>query len=317
MCLPYDNTCPVIHDNDTVIDVYTEDYLMALASAGDIQLVGLTTSSSVAPYNRFVPVEDFESDAPVLPNRLNFVRNRAHGVRLARDSGFRNIPEPVVGIKGHLEEPASGTIEDTRPHNTPGSRLIVETARLCTPDRPLVVVMGGPLSAAADAYLLDPSIADKMVIAWLGGDHNSMGDYNGACDWWAAYIAACRLRLVQFPNGQAAPQVPRVRLIDLPDTPFRQWLTEKRHPHLPAHETDGDGQPAVSLMRPDYVQALRRVSFSHMGKNMGVDVPTEPIPYFKDDPGGNILVVTEADQAIATAEWWRAMTNPAAWHGAQ
>lgn len=314
MRLPYDNTCPVIHDNDTVIDVYTEEYLMALASTGDIQFVGLITSSSIAPYNRFVPEEDFESDAPVQPDKLNFVKNRAHGVRLARESGFGNLPEPVMGIKGHLEKPPSGEIDDTQPHDTPGTRLIIETARACTPEKPLVVIMGGPVSVAVDAYLLDPSIADRMVITWLGGSRNGADDYNGACDWWAAYIAACRLNVVQFPTGYNAPRTPRERLTELPDTPFRTWLIAQRHPNQQAHVRDGDGQPAVCLMRPDAVVAARRMTFDHWGTNGRINVPTEPCAFYREDPTGNILVVTEFDQDIATEEWWRAMTNPAAWH---
>jgi hypothetical protein len=314
MQLPYDRTCPVIHDNDTVIDVYTEDYLMALASAGDIRLEGLITSSSIQPYNIYVPEYDFESDLPISPTRLNFVKNRAHGVKLARASGFQNIPDPIIGIKGHLEKPVSGRIEDTQPHNSPGTRLIIEHARQATQDKPLVLVMGGTLSVAADAYLLDPTVADRMVIAWLGGDVDSMGDYNGAADWWSAFIVAQRLRLVQFPNGQAMPLVPRSRLVELPDRPLRQWLIEKRHPRQVAHEYDGDGQPAVALMRPDYVLEMKRKSFSHWGMNTGTAVPTEPIPYFKDDDEGNIWVVTRADQSVGTEEWWRAMKNPTAWH---
>ncbi|HEY5814435.1 MAG TPA: hypothetical protein VIT23_17500, partial [Terrimicrobiaceae bacterium] len=39
--MPYDKTNPVIHTNDGNIDVYTLEYLMSLASAGDIQLVGV------------------------------------------------------------------------------------------------------------------------------------------------------------------------------------------------------------------------------------------------------------------------------------
>jgi hypothetical protein len=127
-----------------------------------------------------------------------------------------------------------------------------------------------------------------------------MSDYNGGADCWAAYIVSQRLRLVQFPSGQAMPLVPRKRLIELPDRPFRQWLIEKHHPAQGPHEHDGDGQPAISLMRTDYVVETKRVSFSRWGKNDGTEVPTEFIPYYKDDPDVNILIVTQADQAVAT-----------------
>jgi hypothetical protein len=311
---PYNKNCPVIYDNDTVIDVFTDDYLMALASAEEIQLKGIVTSSSIAPYNKYVPEVDFESDFPPNPTRLNFVNNRAYGVKLARESGFRHIPDPIIGIKGHLEKPKSGQIEDTRAIDSAGSKLIVTEARKATPEIPLLVIMGGTLSVAANAYLLDPLIVDRMVIAWLGGTINNMGDYNGGADWWAAYIVAQRLQLVLFPNGLAEPQVPRKKLYDLPNRPYRQWLIEKKHPMQPIIEQDGDSQPAISLIRPDYISEMKQCSFSHWGENNGMDVPSKSIPYLKNNQNGNIIVITQADKTIGTNEWWRAISNPSAWH---
>ncbi len=304
LSLPYDHPCPVIYDNDTVIDVYTDEYLMALASAGDIHLVGMVTSSSVTPYNPAVPPEDFESDAPPSATRLNFVVNRAHGVALARQSGFRHLPDPVHGVKGHLVRPPAGRIEDTVPLGSPGSDLIVRTAREATPDRPLVVVMGGQLTVAVDAYLLDPNIADRMVLAWLGGTAQGMNNYNGGADRWACYIALKRLRLVQFLQDVGDPRVPKARLHELPDTPLRAWMLAKQHPTnaLP-DERDADGQPAIALMRSDYVKATKRVTFGYW----------DEVPFFRDDPSGQAIIVTDADPDIATEEWWRAMKNPKAW----
>ena len=38
---PYDRTNPVIYDNDNALDVYTDELVMALASAGEIDLRGM------------------------------------------------------------------------------------------------------------------------------------------------------------------------------------------------------------------------------------------------------------------------------------
>ena len=43
--LPYDNTCPIIYDNDDADDMYTDEYLLSLVSAGNITLKGMITSS--------------------------------------------------------------------------------------------------------------------------------------------------------------------------------------------------------------------------------------------------------------------------------
>ena len=299
---PPERPALVIYDNDDVIDVYTDEYLMALASAGDIRLAGTITSSSVAPFNQWVTAEDYE----------RMVENRAEGVRRALRSGFRSIPTPVRGPKGHLVRPASGRIEDTRPLGSEGGRLIVAEANKLGAGDTLVIVMGGPLTAAADAYLQDPSIAGKLVIAWLGGTQGHMGDYNGWADPWAAYIVLERLRLVQFPareaGNEAAPRVPKDRLRELPPSELREWMISKEHPNgLPAGR-DADSPPAIWLMRPDYVVETKRVSFGGWIQRNGRNLPA-----FRDDPGGHSIVVTRADRQVATEEWWRALTNPAAW----
>ena len=58
--MPYDKNHPVIYDNDDTRDVYTDEYLMALASAGDIKLLGMITSSSIRPFNKYVSGESYE-----------------------------------------------------------------------------------------------------------------------------------------------------------------------------------------------------------------------------------------------------------------
>src|SRR5210317_414779 len=83
--LPYDNTNPIIYDKDEAINCYTDEYLLALSSAGEIKLLALITSSSIAPYNQWVTSEDFE----------RMLLQRAELINYARKSGFRHVPDPV------------------------------------------------------------------------------------------------------------------------------------------------------------------------------------------------------------------------------
>lgn len=287
--LPYHSACPVIYDKDEVINCYTDDYVMALAAAGRICLRGMLTSSSLAPYNQWVTEQDYE----------RFLKDRAHSVRLARMSGMKNIPDPVPGPKGPLRKPASGRIEDTASIGSEGSWMLVREARMASAEKPLVVLAGTGLTAAADAWLLDPSIAGTVVVAWIGGTAHDMSDYNGWSDAWAAYIVLQKLRLVQFPSGQACPVVPKSRLLELPDTPLRKWMIEKQHPNGSPGSIDADAPPAISLTRTDYALRAHRVSFSHWIVVDGHDVPA-----FRKDKFGNTLVVTAANASLATAEWW-------------
>jgi hypothetical protein len=52
----YETSSPVIYDNDEVVDVYTDEYLMALAALGEIQLKGMI-HRLIAPENHWVTAE--------------------------------------------------------------------------------------------------------------------------------------------------------------------------------------------------------------------------------------------------------------------
>jgi hypothetical protein len=303
--LPYDRTHGVVYDKDEAINCYTDEYLMACASAGDLKLLAMITSSSISPFNQWVTAEDYE----------RMVEEREEMVHHALSSGFRNIPDPVRGTKGHIEMPASGTVSRTRAIGSEGAHCIVEAAQSASPHRPIVAVMCGPLTVLADAYLMDPSIADAVVVAWFGGSVNHMGDYNGIVDPWAAYIVLERFPMVQFPvkpRGRQfgdSPVVPKERLLELPDTPLRKWMIDKRHPNGAPGACDADAPPAISVMHPEYVLRMRKVVFSHWQPVNG-----RSIPAFKRAVRSRTWVVEEADRDAATREWWRALKNPKAYH---
>ncbi len=294
MLLPYDNTSPVIHTNDGNIDTYTLEYLMALASARDINLVGIVPDAGGGGLD--------DPDIWDTPMYNDIVGK-------ARRSGMINILDPVPGPARPLAHPASDVIEDTEPIDTPGSCLIVQEANKTTAEKPLVIVTGGPLTAVADAYLLDNSIADKVVVASVLGREDNMNDYNGKLDGWAAYIVLQKFRYVQFPSPHSPPEVTKSRLAgtEIPENELKRFMVDKDQQgvDLPG-DIDGDGPAPISLMRPDYVITTKRVSFSHW-----IDIPNSfgnpfmKVPAFKDDPNGSALVVTSASESIATEEWWQ------------
>jgi hypothetical protein len=311
--VPYNRYYPVVYDNDGVLDMYTDEYLLALSSLGEIQLRGMITSSPVEPFDEYVQAKDFEQ---AVVDREQLVAN-------AKASGLANIPIRVRGPMGNLEKPVSGNISDTKPIGAAGSWLIVAEARKASPDRPLVVVSGAPLTAEADAYLLDPSIADKVIVAWLGGSDRNMCDYNGWSDPWAAYIVLQKLRLVQFPLLMAPPSVPKKKLLSLPISPLQEFMYRKHHPtNGDPGEIDGDGPPAISLSRPDYPLIVHQVEFKRW-VSCSMNPPDRPasedhpVPAFyakfefylpwDQSKSGRALVVAKSDPKVATDEWWRAI----------
>ncbi len=278
---------------------------MACASSGDIELSAMITSSSVSPFNEWVTPADYE----------RMVNDRNEMIKIARDSGFQNIPDPVRGTKGHLVKPASGDISQTQPIGSDGTYRIIEESRKTGATRPIVAVMCGPLTVLADAYLMDPSVANNVTVAWFGGSTSDMSGYNGSTDPWAAYIVLKRFSVVQFPEKTPqrrfaySPIVRKERLIELPDTPLRKWMIDKKHPNGAPGYCDADAPPAISVMRPKYALRRRRVTFSHWENKNGRDIPA-----YKSSKHSNTLVVEMANREAATKEWWRALKNTKAYH---
>jgi hypothetical protein len=298
--LPYDSTCPVIYDNDDADDMYTDEYLLSLASAGNITLKGMSTSSGGWSEPLFPdPVFIFQWD----------LAGRSEIIGKALRSGLGNLPTPVAGSGLALVKPASGVIEDTVPVDTPGARLIVTEAHNATTNKPLVVIMGGPHTTLASAYLLDNSITSTVIMAAQSGGpgENNLQDFNDTADGWATVIIARRFRAVLFgPVFNQSALVNKALLTNLPNTELRRWMIDKNLPHvnLPGGQ-DHDGPAAITLMRPDYITTAKPKSYG------GVDGSGHM--FLQDNPNGNILMVTAASQSIATTEWWRALSNSAAY----
>ncbi len=59
--------------------------------------------------------------------------------------------------------------DEQTPVDSPAARDLVERAKAYSPEHPLYVVAIGAITNVASALLMDPSIADNIVVVWLGG----------------------------------------------------------------------------------------------------------------------------------------------------
>ena len=295
---------PVWHDNDDNRDVYTQELLLALAASGSIKLVGTSSSTPVTPFNPYVTAQQ--------ANEF-----QAGMVEIQSTAG-QTWPLDLSAVTrenliGHLAVPPSGRIEDTVPLNSPVGNAIAAAANLHgTPEIPLVVACGGPLTCVADAYLIDPTIADKLVVTWLGGTQAGFTEYNSAVDGWGNAVAAKFLRITMFPIDipsmeESAPRAPKVDIAaSLPASPLRDLMFAKVHPGNPLPgDIDADGPTAVFIINPAIVKnSVRKKVTGTTTINFGG--VTHTIPVLSNDPNGNVTVVTSVDQPLATRVWWRA-----------
>lgn len=312
--LPFDSTSPVIYDNDGAVESgFSDVYVMALASAGAIDLRGIISTGTYGERPPFIP----RTEDHILLERRELVAK-------ARRSGMRNIPDPSPGpgVSLSSRRPPSGVIEETKPVGAKGSWLIVNEARRATAAKPLVVIMGGQGSALADAYLLDNSIADKVVALWLvGGKRNGEVvlhgfEYNAYTDLWATQIIFEKLRLVVFPVEDAphVPHTPKSRFGQLPKTELRQHILEIGWPRgdkLSEPEHNWDALGALALTQPNLVLATKQIALHRWEKDIWGGA--HPVPVWKEDQRGRVTMVSRVSAALATDEWWRRMMDPAIW----
>lgn len=173
----------------------------------------------------------------------------ASGCRLAQDLigrlGMASPPPVIAGAEGFADGESAA------------ARAIVAEALRDDP-LPLIVTCGGPLTNIAAALRLNPSIASKMKLVWIGGAADAAGgyEYNLSTDITAAryVLEESQVPMWQIPESEykrfqisVAALTSEFRAI----SPVAQWLHEQ-YQHLPPFVqlggslTFGDS-PMVSL----------------------------------------------------------------------
>lgn len=291
--LPVDERNPLILANDNVSDNWQGEYAMLLANGGGPKLAGIIVSTS-PPW-------------PMIEDNLKGWNDL---VGAARKSGLRDIPDPTTSIGPRLARPASGQIADTTPNRSDGARFIVETSkRLSLPYRPLVIATGGRLTDVADAYLIDPTVTERVVVvSSLGSTTDtgaSMAAPNGEMDPWADAIVAARFRFVQVSAFyDQLSDVPSTRVAELPDNPFGAWIAEKQ-PKIWKIADAADQVAVLAVGVPSFTVAVQRVSPTPLGPRAMAG------PDLVWGSEGNAWLVTQSASAGATERFWSILRDPA------
>lgn len=240
--------CPVIYDNDWWRDVTDQFYLWAHASLGDVDLRGNVVSRDMWNWQGGYQFKMEQS-----------LEDAKRAVGIARRSGMKNIPDPVAGANLAFARPTSGKIEDTKVIRSVGSDLIVAEARKASSEKPLVVFVGGPINTVANAYLIDPSIAECMIVCMT-----DLRGYNGK-DKWANHIVATRCRLINYgahiwwPQRPLPPVMPLERFKELPDNELTRemhriarmfWDRSTKKDRPDRDDGFGDGAPIFFFFNP-------------------------------------------------------------------
>jgi hypothetical protein len=294
--LPVDERSPVVLTNDGINDNWQGEYALLLANSGTLKLDAIIVSTS-----------------PEWPDMEQNISGWRTLVEAARASGLRNIPDPIPSVGPPLVRPANGAIDMTRRNGSEGARFILEAShRLGLPYRPLVILTGGRLTDVADAYLIDPTVADRVVVVSSLGTTSAsggaMGIPNGEMDPWAEMIVAARLRYVQVSAYyDQLTDVPAARLGEMPANALGSWIAAKQ-PKIWSVPLAADQVAVAALCLPDFAVAVEPVSPAGAigpGATAGPDLVS--------DPDGSAWLVRESVGSVATDRFWQLLLDTASY----
>lgn len=286
--LPIDQRNPIVLCNDGAYDDWQGEYALLFAGRGGPDLMGIVVNDGW-------PWTDLNES----------IAGWRQMVAAARESGLDDVPDPITSNGPALVRPEDGSIDATLPNRSEGAQFIIDASkRWSRTFRPLVVITGGRLTDLADAYLMDPTLPERIiVVASLGtaeDNGGAMGIPNGQLDSWSDIIVAQKFRYVQVSSYyDALTDVPANLLSQLPENAFTSWIAAKQ-PGV-AYAYDQVGYQVVAM--PELVSTARKVV------QRGEDV--DQVPQLVEDSEGNALVVSDVNHALATAKFWELLLDPA------
>ena len=287
--LPVSATNTVVLNNDGPLDNWQGELAFLLAGTG-LDLAGLIINDSTA-------WPDLERNA-----------NSWHMMwEAATASGISGLAEPTTSSGPPLVAPASGDIADTVPNYSEGAELIVRAA-LEARNPPLAVITGGRLTDVADAYLMEPSIAERLVVVASLGELSAegavMGIPNGEMDPWANTIVVERLRYVQVSAyyDQLA-DVPSSRVSELPSNALGEWIANK-HTEIYDIPVAADQVALLAVAVPGFARQVKRAALDGTTTVMLGDTPKLAI-----EDGGDAWLVTSVHGELATQTFWSLLSE--------
>ena len=291
--LPVDQRNPVILYQDDWSGDWLGEYAVLFAAHGGPPLAGIIVNAS-----------SIWTDLNINASGWKDL------VTAAQASGLENVPPVTPSAGPPLVRPADGQIDLTTGNGSAGAHLIVDRSlQLGTPERPLVVVSGTSLTDVADAYLLDHSVVDRVVVVAALGSYVApngiMSGPNGDMDPWADWIVAQKLRYIQISAyyDQSA-DVPASKLASLPNNALGARIRTKQ-PNIIPITTAADQVALLAVALPAFVVAVQGVS-----PDVAAGFDTTQGPRLLPDARGKDLVVTTIDMKLAASSFWDMLLDP-------
>ena len=293
--LPVDERNPILILQDDWSGDWLGELAVLFASSGRLTVAGVIVNAT-----SYWP--DLNANATGWMNLL----------AAARSSGLKNLPSITSSAGKPLVRPSNDEIDSTVADASDGAQLIVSLSRdLSRPFRPLVVVSGTSLTELAYAYLLDPTVTERVVVVAALGSYKApngeLGTPNGDLDPWASWIVSQRYRFIQV--GTYYDQTTDVKAADvamssLPPNQLGTFMARKQPKILP-DLTACDQVALLAVALPEFVASAVKVS---PDVSAGFD-ETKGTTLIPDDKGDD-MVVTKIKGPLAGAQLWQMLLDP-------
>lgn len=286
--LPVDDRNPVVILQDDWSGDWLGELTVLFASTGRLTVAGVIVNST----RNYWP--DLNANVTGWNNLM----------MAARSSGLKNLPPITASAGNPLARPPDDQIESTPPNHSEGAQLIVDlSSKLSRPFRPLVVVSGTSITDLADAYLIDPTVAQRVVVVAALGSYKApngeLGTPNGNVDSWASWIVSQRYPFIQVATYyDQSTDVTTDKVRSLPTNQLGNFMAKKQ-PRILTDLTACDQVALLAVARSDFVMEAVKVS-PDVSAGFDETKGTTLVP----DEKGDDMVVTSIKGPLAGSELW-------------
>jgi hypothetical protein len=183
--LPYGLGHPIIFSSYAPLESSGAYYALGLALRNEIDLRGLQTAIGKSGEGA---------------NQLRYFRELYEKARLFQRFAPRRIPAATLGVLRPLEIPTPRAAASTQPQRSDAALQILAAARTATPAKPLLMLCHGAMTDIACAWLMDPTIAGRVVVVGERSGKNNVWT-QWICDPWACEIVITNFRTVVIYHG--------------------------------------------------------------------------------------------------------------------
>ena len=285
--LPVDERNPVILDQDDWSGDWLGEYAVMLANSGGPPLAGIIVNKT--PF-----WGDVNANAMGWNNLL----------AAASMSGLKNLPVVTPSPGDPLTRPADGQIESTVANDTAGARLMRDVSQqLSTPTRPVVIVVTTSFTDLANAYFLDRTIVNRVVVVAAAGSYQAPNGVldrpNGDMDPWADWIVTQRYTFVDVGTWyDQTGDITDANVMNLPMNPFGMWISKKRSQIIDI-DTASDQVALLSFGLPMFTTSAVPAS-----PDISAGFNSAQGPNIVPDPNGKCWLVTGIVGARAGNKLW-------------